>query len=83
MNLGVTLGQRWKRRASVPVASALLAPESWKPQGQNAVPSGFQCVTYLSLSLPPAHASITPTPLSHPPQGFGTRPWGVPATAHI
>lgn len=60
MGLRVTLGQRcrgllFQSTCSGPVALGLLAPWSWKPQGQYIVPQGFKCVTYLSSCLPPAH----------------------------
>ena len=43
MSPGVTLGQRWKRRACVLHLwlFGLSAPRSWKSQGQDVVLSGF------------------------------------------
>ena len=44
MNLGVTLGQRWKRRAHTCALSVVLdlsGPRSWEPQGEDVVPLGL------------------------------------------
>lgn len=62
---------------SVPMAPELSGLSSWKPQGQDVVLLGLQCVgflfvcLFLSVSLPPTHVSIIPF------GGLGALPCGI------
>lgn len=68
---GVTLGQSGRESAcSSLVALDLSALISWKPKGQDVVPSGILMCS-LSLSLPIALVSVIPL------QGLATLPQGI------
>lgn len=73
MRLGVTLGQRVEESTS---GSWFVSLKVLEAIGQD-VSLGFQCVAYLSPSLPLAHIYIIPL------QGLGTLPWGIPSSASV